>query len=145
MAAPPNQSGGRALTLTDHSIVTTLRFGPMFYSSCGTSCDSGERFCANCGVSPPALPVVSRGREPQIASLGWRIIAVILDFIVVWSVISVIVIVVPRRMLEDGFARKGPAVLIPIGLCMLVLSYYFLLETLFGATPMMEPAISALR
>jgi uncharacterized RDD family membrane protein YckC len=107
----------------------------MFCSSCGTSYDSGERFCANCGAPLPALPMVSPGCAPRIASLGRRMIAVILDFIVVWSVISVIVILVPRRMLEDGFARKGPAVLIPIGLCMLGLSYYILLETLFGATP----------
>lgn len=91
---------------------------------CGASNDSSVRFCGNCGV-----PVW------QIAPLGRRVIAVILDFIVVWSAIVTIVSLVPRHILEDGFAQKGPAVLIPIGLCMLGLLYYILLETLYGATP----------
>jgi uncharacterized RDD family membrane protein YckC len=119
----------------------------MFCLSCGTSNDSLDRFCANCGASRVALQTVSTGggtmaqplpagnSAPRIASLGRRIIAVILDFIVVWSLISVIVVLVPPRMLEDSFSLKGPAALIPIGLCTLGLLYYVLLEALFGATP----------
>jgi uncharacterized RDD family membrane protein YckC len=108
----------------------------MFCLSCGTFNESGARFCGDCGEPLVAFHAVSsHNAPPRIASLGRRIIAVILDFIVVWSVISAIVILVPRRLLEDGFARKGPAVLIPIGLCMVGLLYYVLLEAFFGATP----------
>jgi uncharacterized RDD family membrane protein YckC len=111
--------------------------------SCGTPYDILDRFCGTCGASL-ALPTVAghaagplplRNSAYELASFGRRIVAVILDFIAVWSLISVIVMLVPLRLLEDGFQRKGPAILIPIGLCSLVLIYYVLFETLFGATP----------
>jgi uncharacterized RDD family membrane protein YckC len=62
-------------------------------------------------------------------------VAAVLDFIAIGSVIAAIVVMVPSDLLKDGFEGKYPAAFIPMGLCMIGLTYYVALETLFGATP----------
>jgi len=114
----------------------------MFCSTCGESNGFQDRFCFGCGTS---LAVVIAGgfqaagplREkfaPVLASLGRRVIATILDLTACWCALNLIVMMMPMRLIDDGFARKGFAILIPIGLCCAGLTYYILFEALFGAT-----------
>lgn len=82
-----------------------------------------------------AQPVPAHKAPPHLASLGWRVLAVVLDFIAIWSVVSAIAILIPPHLMDDGFAEKGLATLVPFGLCLVGLLYYILLEAFFGATP----------
>jgi len=109
----------------------------MFCHTCGRPIDPTDRFCATCGATltaPAEQDSRATGSLPGIASLGRRIFAAILDLLTIWAVICVIVAVVPPPVLEAGFARKWPEVLVPTGMCLLLLSYYVIFEACWGAT-----------
>ena len=71
---------------------------------------------------------------PRLASLVRRAIAAILDLIACWCALNLIAMMMPAHVIEYGFARKGFAALILIGLCCVGLTYYVLFEAFFGAT-----------
>jgi uncharacterized RDD family membrane protein YckC len=86
------------------------------------------------GGSQAAGPLRPDESAPGFTSLGRQVIATIVDLTACWCLISLLVIMIPPRLIEDGFAGKGLATLIPIGLCSVALTYYILFEALFGAT-----------
>jgi uncharacterized RDD family membrane protein YckC len=109
----------------------------MFCLSCGAGIEASHRFCASCGASQletRAEPEPWFNSRPRLASIPARAAAAILDFFAIWSLIAMIGISLPQQLVRDGFERKGLAVLIPVGLCLIGLTYYILSETLFGAT-----------
>jgi uncharacterized RDD family membrane protein YckC len=107
----------------------------MFCATCGTATSDNARFCGGCGVSLVAAAVDLPVGMPQIAPLSRRVVAAILDFLAIWSVIAAIVVALPSGLLKEGFEGKWPESLIPTGLCLIGIGYYVLLETLLGATP----------
>ena len=107
----------------------------MFCNHCGSARDDSDRFCANCGSSLGVVPQAAAPSGPQIAPIGLRVLATFLDTAALWSIIVSLAAPVPRRMMQNGFANRWPAVLIPMGLCSIGLLYYVVLEAVFGATP----------
>jgi uncharacterized RDD family membrane protein YckC len=108
----------------------------MYCNLCGAQRDDEDRFCANCGGALGAVPQLAPAvAGPQLASIGHRIVAAILDVLAWWLVFALVVKKIPRSVLRAGFDRHWPEVLIPAGLCLGGLFYYILFEAVFGMTP----------
>jgi uncharacterized RDD family membrane protein YckC len=113
----------------------------MFCPHCGAPVSSGDRFCSLCGT---ACALVHSGgstrsflspNSPQIAPLTRRLVAAALDFFAAWCLVALVLFLVPKHLLDDGFAGKWPTAAIPFCLCCLGLGYYVGFEALLGATP----------
>jgi len=131
----------------------------MFCPTCGTKNQDNEERCTNCGASlkmeKPAGSQLSEtpqgGKDPgqpdtkervvsgnRIARLGDRLLAVILDGILLAAVFAVLGSWVAVRwggMTESGFSMTGTPALITFGLtAAFAFLYYWFLEGLLGAT-----------
>ena len=87
---------------------------------------------------PPPLPAPPSQTPLELARLGDRFLALILDMLVVAAVFAVIGMYLAVRwggLTESGFSLQGGAALAALGLVAVVaLLYYWLAEGLFGAT-----------
>ena len=87
---------------------------------------------------PPPLPTRPLPTPLELARLGDRFLALILDMLVVAAVFAVIGMYLAVRwggITESGFSLQGGAALMALGLVVVVaLLYYWLSEGLFGAT-----------
>ncbi len=133
----------------------------MFCASCGSPISPGATFCASCGkpvtaaaasapvltplgpsLAVPAPAAAASSAEaaagPRLASLGRRVIAVILDMfvlVIAFGVVGMWAAVRWGGVTSSGFNLTGVPALIVIGIELLfAFLYYWLLEGLAGAT-----------
>ena len=131
----------------------------MFCPTCGTKNQDNEERCTNCGASlkmeNPTGSQLSEtpqgGKDPgqpdtkervvagnRIARLGDRLLAIIIDGILIMAAFAVAGSWIASRwggMTESGFSMTGTPALIAMGLtAAFAFIYYWLMEGLFGAT-----------
>jgi len=130
----------------------------MVCPSCGTQNPDDYRHCSNCGAmlpapstqplapatgpQPPAAATATNSAKApgdrRLASLGDRLIALILDTILLGAVFAAAGMWTAVRwggVTESGFEMSGKPALIAMGFVILVgFLYYWLFEGLFGAT-----------
>ncbi len=131
----------------------------MFCPACGTKTQNNEERCANCGASLfPEKPAGAGPLEPpqgrkgpdqsddndkvvagrRIARLGDRLLAIIIDGLLIMAVFAVVGTWIASRwggMVESGFSMTGTPALIAIGLTTaLAFLYFWFMEGLWGAT-----------
>lgn len=129
----------------------------MFCAHCGAAIAPDRRFCTSCGT--PLEPFASAGPAPQapvppaagppvetaapvsgplLASLGDRLIAVLIDSLLIGAAFLVSGMWIAARwggLTESGFSVEGGPALLTMAATLLVgLLYYWLCEGLFGAT-----------
>jgi uncharacterized RDD family membrane protein YckC len=127
----------------------------VFCNSCGAQNKAEARFCGACGAplpvptpaDAPPQPMPAPAPEARLASLGDRLIAVILDSILLVAAFALIGMWVATRrggLTATGFSLVGKPALVAIGATLLAgFLYYWLLEGLLGAT--LGKAIAGLR
>ena len=109
----------------------------MYCLHCGASHAAEAQYCAACGGLLTAAPApVPSG--PHLASLGDRVIAVILDMLLVGAVFAIAGMWLALRwggLTESGFSLEGKPALATMAVTALAaFLYYWLCEGLFGAT-----------
>ncbi|MEW6186314.1 MAG: RDD family protein, partial [Thermodesulfobacteriota bacterium] len=131
----------------------------MFCPSCGAEIQNQARYCSDCGAildqkgkapsnRPEPPPEKLEGGQPplqersqagsRVARLGDRLLAVILDGILIMAVYAVLGMAVASRwggMTQSGFSITGPPALIALGLtAAFFFFYHWFFEGLLGAT-----------
>jgi uncharacterized RDD family membrane protein YckC len=129
----------------------------VFCAHCGAANAADRRFCTSCGTpleplasAGPALPTPGPATAgppvettapvsgPPLASLGDRLIAVLIDSLLIGSAFLVAGMWIATRwggLTESGFSIEGGPALLAMAATLLVgLLYYWLCEGLFGAT-----------
>lgn len=113
----------------------------MFCPSCGTEAVEGIQRCAKCG-SPVggagAMLDSAAGQAAPIASLGDRLLALIVDTVLLGALFALVgtwIAVQRGGLTATGFSLTGAPAGITIALVTIAgLAYYWLLEGVFGAT-----------
>jgi uncharacterized RDD family membrane protein YckC len=123
----------------------------MFCPICGAQLSDGALFCPACGTpttQQPATPSVAQQAPPppvpshepgrNLASLGDRFLAAVLDTLLFIALFAALGMAVARRfggITAGGFSFDGTPAAISIGATLLLaFLYYWLCEGLFGAT-----------
>lgn len=122
----------------------------MFCTQCGFLNAAGARHCGSCGALLPgpaavrpdeAVPSASPPQQaglPQLARMGDRFLAVVLDTLLLAAAYAVLGVWAAARwggLTESGFSMEGQPALIAISATLLAgFLYYWFAEALFGAT-----------